>query len=100
MVSVSSSTMRPVDNPFSDNHSLTEPPPPYRPYSAAPPSFTTNSRQSSLRVGGSRTRLIGGDPFGDPDDDAVSELSGPPLGRNRDGDGMSIMSDLSYQRYT
>jgi hypothetical protein len=100
MVSVSSNTLGPVDNPFSDNNSLREPPPPYRPYSAAPPSFTTNSRHSSLRVADSQTRLIDRDPFGDPDNDSVSELSGSTLGRDRDGDGMSFMSDLSYQRFT
>ncbi|CAI9632698.1 unnamed protein product [Alternaria burnsii] len=96
MVSITSNTHRPVDNPFSDNNSLTEPPPPYRPHSAAPPSFTTNSRHSSLRVGDSQTRLIEGDPFGDPDDDSISDLSGPTQGR----DGTSVVSDLSYQRFT
>ncbi|KAG9187233.1 hypothetical protein G6011_05104 [Alternaria panax] len=98
MVSITSNTLRPVDNPFSDNNSLTEPPPPYRPYSASPPSFTTNSRHSSLRAGDSQIRLIEGDPFDDPDDDSVSDLSEPTYGRDRDG--ISVVSDLSYQRFT
>jgi hypothetical protein len=100
MVSVTSNTLRPAD-PFADNNSLTEPPPPYRPSSVAPPSFTSNSRQSSLRTSAppttSQTHLIERSPFDDPDeDDTVSELSGPTIGR--DADAMSAVSDLSYQR--
>lgn len=88
-------------NPFSDNDSLTEPPPPYRPRSAAPPSLTNSSRQSSIRASTappttSRTQLIERSPFDDPDDDdAVSELSGPTVGNGEDA--MSAVSDLSYQ---
>lgn len=85
----------------SDNDSLAEPPPPYRPRSVAPPSFTNSSRQSSVRVSmaplaTSRTHLIERSPFDDPsDDDAISDLSGPTPGRNEDA--MSAVSDLSYQ---
>ena len=89
-------------NPFADNHSIAEPPPPYRPRSVAPPSFVSASRQSSLRVptpppSTSQTRLIEPSPFDDPpvDDDAISELS-EPLG-DRNEDAMSAVSDLSYQ---
>jgi hypothetical protein len=98
----SSNNIRPgPPNPFSDNDSLIEPPPPYRPRSAAPPSLTNSSRQSSLRnstapPATSRTHLIERSPFEDPfDDDAVSELSGPAAGHN--DDTMSVVSDLSYQ---
>jgi hypothetical protein len=109
MVSVTSNTLRPGD-PFTDNGSLAEqPPPPYRPHSVAPPSFMTNSshssRSGSLREGGgegemgSRTHLIGRSPFDDPDEeDRVSDLSGPTLGSDGHGDDMSVVSDLSYQR--
>ncbi|KAH8728240.1 hypothetical protein GQ44DRAFT_702830 [Phaeosphaeriaceae sp. PMI808] len=89
-------------NRFSDNDSLAEPPPPYRPRSAAPPSFANTSRQSSFRVSGppsatSQTRLIGRSPFEDPiDDDAVSDISGP-TSLGHDGENMSAVSDLSYQ---
>jgi len=133
MVSVSSNTLRPIEDPFGDNSSLNEPPPPYRPCSlpppsfvserasgrwsgggppsfttdslrsAGPPSFTTNSRQSSLREGvggfGSQAHLIERSPFDDPDD-GVSEISGPRHGGNGNGDSMSAVSDLSYQRET
>jgi hypothetical protein len=100
MVSITSNNLRPVD-PFADNNSLAEPPPPYRPHSVAPPSFTSTSRQSSVRTSApqpatSRTHLIERSPFEDPqEDDTVSELSGPTLGRH--DDGISIVSDLSYQ---
>jgi hypothetical protein len=99
MVSVTSNTLRPVD-PFADNSSLKEPPPPYRPHSIAPPSFTSNSRQSSLRASApsatSQTHLMERSPFDDPDDDAVSELTAPT--RGREDDAMSAVSDISYQR--
>lgn len=103
VVSMSSaSNLRPPPNPLSDNESLTEPPPPYRPRSVAPPSFSNSSRQSSFRATmpppeTSRTPLIEPSPFEDPfdDDDAVSELSGPTAGRSEDA--MSAVSDLSYQ---
>lgn len=104
VVSVTSSGNRRsgVQDPFSDNNSLSEPPPPYRPRSIAPPSFTTNSsRQSSVRSTAaapetSRTHLIERSPFDDPpDDDTISELSCPTS--RRDGDAMSAVSDLSYQ---
>jgi hypothetical protein len=88
-------------NPFSDNDSLAEPPPPYRPRSTAPPSLTNSSRQSSVRASmtlpaTSRTHLIERSPFEDPsDDDAISDISDPTAG-HRD-DAMSAVSDLSYQ---
>jgi hypothetical protein len=89
-------------NPFSDNDSLAEPPPPYRPRSAAPPSLTNTSRHSSFRASmalptTSRTHLIERSPFDDPiDDDTISDLSGPTAGNNEDA--MSAVSDLSYQQ--
>jgi len=79
----------------------------------APLSFTSGSRGSSLmeemeREGGggpgigSRVHLIERSPFDDPDDgagdDGVSEISGPIHGRDGNGDAMSAVSDLSYQR--
>jgi hypothetical protein len=99
MVSMNSNTLQPVD-PFADNNSLTEPPPPYSPHSVAPPSFTSNSRQSSLRATAppatSQTHLMERSPFDDPDDDDnMSQMSGPTLGR--DSDALSAVSDLSYQ---
>lgn len=94
MVSINSNT-RGLGNPFSDNSSITEPPPPYQPHSSAPPSFTTNSRHSSLRVSAT-PHTIERSPFDDPDDDTVSEVSGPAL--ERDDDTVSMMSDISYQR--
>lgn len=111
MISVNSSDARPVD-PFADNNSIAEPPPPYRPHSVAPPSFVSTSRQSSVRTIGpppvsSQTHLIERSPFDDPsdhedaiadnddDDDTISELSGPTLRRSMDA--MSAVSDLSYQ---
>lgn len=103
MISMTSaSNLRPAPpNPFSDNDSLTEPPPPYRPRSAAPPSLTNSSRHSSFRASvvpptTSRTHLIERSPFEDPeDDDVVSDLSGPTAGQREDA--MSAVSDLSYQ---
>ncbi|KAF1947415.1 hypothetical protein EJ02DRAFT_89174 [Clathrospora elynae] len=98
MVSMTSNNLRPVD-PFSDNNSLSEPPPPYRPHSVAPPSFTSTSRQSSVRASArpatSQIQLMQRSPFDDPDDDTVSEPSGPTLRRN--DDAVSAVSDLSYQ---
>ncbi|KAF2828181.1 hypothetical protein CC86DRAFT_369306 [Ophiobolus disseminans] len=88
-------------NHLSDNDSLAEPPPPYRPRSVAPPSFTNSSRHSSFRASvapptTSRTRLIERSPFEDPeDDDVVSELSGPTARLSEDA--MSAVSDISYQ---
>lgn len=78
VVSITSDSLRPI-NPFTDNSNITEPPPPYRPRSVAPPSFASTSRQSSLRASDpppatSRTHLIEGSPFEDPEDDDVSEL--------------------------
>ncbi|KAH7066838.1 hypothetical protein BKA63DRAFT_128689 [Paraphoma chrysanthemicola] len=104
VVSVTSaSNARPVSvNPFNDNESLVEPPPPYRPRSAAPPSLTNSSRHSSFRASvtlpaTSRTHLIERSPFEDPvDDDVVSDLSGPTTARGNDN--MSAVSDLSYQQ--
>ncbi|KAF2849202.1 hypothetical protein T440DRAFT_139816 [Plenodomus tracheiphilus IPT5] len=99
VVSVTSNNTRPAD-PFADNSSLAEPPPPYRPGSVAPPSFVSNSRQSSLRAHDhppttSQTHLIERSPFEDPGDD-VSDISGPIAGRGNDT--MSVVSDMSYQR--
>lgn len=98
----SASNVRPAPLTFSDNDSFTEPPPPYRPRSAAPPSLTNTSRQSSMRASvappaTSRTQLIERSPFDDPEDgdDVVSELSGPTGGRG--DDALSAVSDLSYQ---
>jgi len=95
----STNNFRPPPNPFSDNESLSEPPPPYRPRSIAPPSFSNSSRHSSFRASNppetsSQTHLIGRSPFDDPNDDAISELSGPTEGH---GEAMSAVSDLSYQ---
>ena len=99
MVSITSNSHRPAD-PFADNSSFAEPPPPYRPHSTAPPSFTSTSRQSSLRMSvaraNSRARFVARSPFDDPVDDAVSDLSGPTI--ERDDDSMSAISRLSYQR--
>ncbi|KAF2795348.1 hypothetical protein K505DRAFT_324091 [Melanomma pulvis-pyrius CBS 109.77] len=92
-----------LGNPFADGDSLNdEPPPPYRPRSLAP-----MSRNTSLRAPPpapaitSRTNLIGNhdqslrSPFADPrDDDAISDISGPT---RRNYDGISVVSDMSYQ---
>jgi hypothetical protein len=43
----------------------------------------------------SRTQLIERSPFDDPEDDEVSDISGPTLGRETDA--MSDVSELSYQ---
>jgi hypothetical protein len=97
----SANNLRPGPLGFSDGDSLTEPPPPYRPRSAAPPSLTNTSRHSSVRTSValhtiSQTYLIERSPFDDPeDDDVVSDLSGPTAGRSEDA--MSAVSDLSYQ---
>jgi len=84
---------------YADTSSLTEPPPPYRPSSIAPPSFVSTSRPSSLRVQDrppttSRTHLMERSPFHDPFDD-VSEVSGPARGQG--DDTLSVVSDMSYQ---
>lgn len=86
-------------DPFADGRSLEEAPPPYRPSSLPPVSIASTSRNSSLRIAAPRnitstTQLIE-DPFGDPEDDEVSEIEGPTLGRN--SDTMSDVSELSYQ---
>ncbi len=86
-------------DPFADGRSLEDGPPPYRPSSLPPASIATTSRTSSVRIAAppasSRTHLIERNPFEDPEDDEVSEISGHTLGRNVDG--MSEISDLSYQ---
>lgn len=87
-------------DPFADGRSLEEAPPPYRPSSLPPASLASTSRNSSVRIAAppqmtSRTHLIERSPFDDPEDDEVSELSGPTLGRGTDA--MSDISDLSYQ---
>jgi hypothetical protein len=100
-----------LGNPFADTSSLNEePPPPYRPRSLAPSALSRDtsvrtsvaplSRNTSLRAppGHSQTNLIDHperSPFADPDDDAVSDVSGPTAGRHQDT--LSIVSDLSYQ---
>jgi hypothetical protein len=95
MVSVTSAR-----DPFADGRSLEEPPPPYRPRSMAPSSIAPTSRHSSVRVAvlppaDSQIHLVERSPFEDPEDDNVSELSGPTT--RREADAISIISDLSYQ---
>jgi hypothetical protein len=98
---ISARSLRPAPPNFSDNESIAEPPPPYRPRSVAPPSLTNTSRHSSFRASmapptTSRTQLIERSPFDDPeDDDMVSDLSGPTAGCS--DDAMSAVSDMSYQ---
>ncbi|KAF1927172.1 uncharacterized protein M421DRAFT_422036 [Didymella exigua CBS 183.55] len=87
-------------DPFADGRSLEEAPPPYRPSSLPPASLVSTSRNSSVRLATpphttSRTQLIERSPFDDPDDDEISDISGPTLGR--DTDVMSDVSDISYQ---
>jgi hypothetical protein len=87
-------------DPFADGRSLEEAPPPYRPSSLPPASLASTSRNSSIRIAAppqmtSRTQLIERSPFDDPEDNEVSELSGPTLGQSTDA--MSDVSDLSYQ---
>jgi hypothetical protein len=102
MISMTSANYLRPPNQFSDNDSVIEPPPPYRPRSTAPPSLTNTSRHSSFRASSvppatSQTHLIERAPFEDPvNDDTVSELSGPTT-RHGD-DTMSAVSDLSYQQ--
>lgn len=98
VVSVVSNNPRSTDQ-HTDNNSLMEPPPPYRPSSIAPPSFVSTSRQSSLRVQHhppttSRTHLIERIQFTDTFDD-VSDFSGPTRGQS--DDLASAVSDMSYQ---
>lgn len=100
MVSIASNNLRPAEQ-YAETNSLSEPPPPYRPNSVAPPSFYSTSRQSSVRSSDpppttSRTHLIERSPFDDAQDvDNVSEMSGPTSRRN--DDTWSAVSDLSYQ---
>jgi hypothetical protein len=87
-------------DPFADGRSLEEAPPPYRPSSLPPASLASTSRNSSVRMAAppqmtSRTQLIERSPFDDPEDDEVSDISGPTLGRETDT--MSDVSELSYQ---
>ncbi|KAF1364420.1 hypothetical protein EJ07DRAFT_151698 [Lizonia empirigonia] len=87
-------------DPFADGRSLEEAPPPYRPSSLPPASLASASRNSSVRVAAaprmtSRTHLIERSPFDDPEDDDISIISGPTLGRSTDA--LSDVSDLSYQ---
>lgn len=101
MSMTSARSLRPAPPTFSDNDSIAEPPPPYRPRSIAPPSLNNTSRHSSFRASmapptTSRTHLIERSPFDDPeDDDMVSDLLGPTAGRS--DDAMSAVSDMSYQ---
>ena len=87
-------------DPFADGRSLEEAPPPYRPSSLPPASLVSTSRNSSVRIAAppqmtSRTQLVERSPFDDPEDDDVSEMSVPTIGRH--ADAMSDISDLSYQ---
>lgn len=85
-----------LGNPFADGNSLhEEPPPPYRPRSLAPVSRETSLRAPSVGANSQTTLIEERSPFADPEDDAVSVMS-VPVGR-RDGDTMSVVSDLSYQ---
>ncbi len=74
-------------DPFADNSSIAEPPPPYRPRSVAPPTFAAAAQ----------THLVERSPFDDPQDysngDAISEIS-EPVGEG-DDDARSVVSDLS-----
>jgi hypothetical protein len=102
VISMASANHLRPPNQFSDNDSLTEPPPPYRPRSTAPPSLTNTSRHSSFRASAvapttSQTHLIERSPFEDSgEDDTISDISGPTAGN--DDDSMSAVSDLSYQQ--
>lgn len=87
-------------DPFADGRSLEEAPPPYRPSSLPPASLASTSRNSSVRTAAPphmtpRTQLIERSPFDDPEDDEVSDISGPTLGRSTDA--TSDVSELSYQ---
>jgi hypothetical protein len=87
-------------DPFADGRSLEEPPPPYRPRSMAPSSIAPTSRHSSVRLAVlppavSQTHLIERSPFDDPEDDDISEVSGPTI--RQEADAVSVISDLSYQ---
>ena len=83
-------------DPFADGRSLEEAPPPYRPSSLPPASVASTSRNSSFRVAAPPSiSQLAEDPFGDPEDDEVSVMSGPTLGRA--SDTMSDVSELSYQ---
>lgn len=83
-------------DPFADGRSLEEAPPPYRPSSLPPASVASTSRNSSLRVAAPPNipQLIE-NPFGDPEDDDISVMSGPTL--RGASDAMSDVSELSYQ---
>jgi hypothetical protein len=83
-------------DPFADGRSLEEAPPPYRPSSLPPVSVASTSRNSSLRVAAppNISQLVE-NPFGDPEDDEISVMSGPTL--RGASDAMSDVSELSYQ---
>lgn len=87
-------------DPFADGRSLEEAPPPYRPSSLPPASLASTSRNNSVRMAApphmtSRTQLIERSPFDDPEDDEVSDITGPTLGGETDA--VSNVSELSYQ---
>ncbi|KAH6644588.1 hypothetical protein C7974DRAFT_23810 [Boeremia exigua] len=87
-------------DPFADGRSLEEAPPPYRPSSLPPVSIASTSRNNSVRITDparmtTRTQVFERSPFDDPEDDNISEVSGPTFGRNTDA--MSNVSELSYQ---
>lgn len=103
VMSVRSNERTGLGNPFADDQGLDdEPPPPYYPSSV--PSL---SRGSSVRIDApprsisSQTELISDrptpvrSPFEDPSEDAVSEISVHDA--RREGDALSVVSDLSYQ---
>lgn len=105
MVSMTSSSNVRTD-PFADNNSLSEAPPPYRPRSVVPSSIAPSSRQNSVRVTSprptcSQTYFMERSPFEDPiddeddDDDAISELDEPV--QRGTMEAMSVVSDVSCQ---
>lgn len=93
-----------LGDPFAmSNAPHEEPPPPYRPRSVAPLSRDTSLRMPLGRTPSSQSSLIADreqprrSPFADPpDDDGVSDISGPGCRRTRDD--LSAVSDLSYQQ--
>ena len=92
-----------------------EPPPPYRPRSVPPMSRESSVRQPMAGMNAcprsSRHDPLSGaglirrsdevrSPFDDPessDDDAISQISTIRSYRNRPGDALSVVSDISYQ---
>ncbi|KAF2265159.1 hypothetical protein CC78DRAFT_207433 [Lojkania enalia] len=92
-----------LGNPFADPEvPEEEPPPPYRPRSVAalsrdtslrvPPVAAASQEQTNMME---RREPATRSPFDDPDDDTVSDMSGPTGQRNENE--MSTVSDISYQ---